>query len=62
MALRFIYIKYFSRFLCKRRIDLHQTFCDILMYRRLTDPEVLGRLSDGRIVLYDIIRDPDGSF
>ena len=62
MALRFIYIKYFSRFLCKRRIDLHQTFCDILMYRRLANPKLLRRLPDGGIVFDNIISNINCSF
>ena len=44
------------------RVDIEKPFCYVFMYRRFADSKILGSLTDRRIVLYDIIRDPDGSF
>ena len=37
-------------------IDMQQTLRHILVYRTLTNPELLRRLTHRRIVFYDIIR------
>ena len=58
----FIYIEYLSRFLCKCRINLHQSICNIFMHRRFANPKLLRRLPNGSIVINNIISNIDCSF
>ena len=62
MPLRFIGVKHLACLLGKGRIDLEETLGDILMYRALTDPELLRRLPHSRVILYNIISNLHGSF
>ena len=62
MPLRFIGVKHLACLLGKGRIDLEEPFGDILMYRALTDPELLRRLPHSRVILYNIISNLHGSF
>lgn len=61
MPLRFIGIKHFTGFPGQGRIDLEEPFGDVLMYRTLADAELLCRLPHGRIILYNIFSNLDGS-
>lgn len=62
MPLRFIGVKHLACLLGKGGIDLEEPFGDILMYRALTDPELLRRLPHSRVILYNIISNLHGSF
>ena len=62
VTLRFVCIKHLSGFTGKGRVDLEEPFGDILMYRALTDPELLRRLPHSRVILYNIISNLHGSF
>lgn len=62
MPLRLIHIQDFARFSRQGGVDLEEPFGDILMYRALTDPELLRRLPHSRVILYNIISNLHGSF
>ena len=62
MALLFIHLQHISHLFGKRRIDLLQSVCTVLMYRTLTDSEFLRRLSHCCIILYNKHCDFHGSF
>lgn len=62
MPLRLVRIQHLAGFTGKGRIDLEEPFGDILMYRALTDPELLRRLPHSRVILYNIISNLHGSF
>lgn len=62
MPLGFVYIQYGPGLGRKSGVDLLKAFGDIFMYRTLTDPKLLCRLTDGGIVFNNIIGDADRSF
>ena len=61
MPLGLIDVQNLPRLPGKRRIDLHETVCDILMYSALRHPERLGGLPHSGIGLNDIIRNADST-
>ena len=61
MPLRLIHIQHLSRFSRQGWVDLEEPFGDILMYRTLTDPKLLCRLSHSSTIFYNIIRNLHGS-
>ena len=62
VPLGFVSVKHLAGFTGKGRVDLEEPFGDILMYRALTDPELLRRLPHSRVILYNIISNLHGSF
>lgn len=56
MSFGFVHIKNFSCAFCQTGIDQHEAFRHILMYRTLTDPKLFRSLTDGSVMLYNIIR------
>ena len=62
VTLRLVDVKHLSCFPCKRVVNGGQPFCYILMYRGFAHAERFGCLSDGCIVLHDIICNTDRSF
>ena len=59
MAFRLIYIKHMSGLLRQGGINLHQSVCDILMYRALGHAECLGGLTHRGIGFDDIVGNVD---
>lgn len=62
MALTFIFVQYFSDFLCLRRIYLQQSFRYILMYCTLTNSKLFGALSYRSIIFNYVVSTLKHSF
>ena len=62
MPLLFIYFQHISHLFGKRRINLLQSVCTILMYCTFANPKFLRCLSDRCIIFYNKFRDFHSSF
>ena len=61
MPLRLVHIQDFARLSRQCGVDLEEPFGNILMYRTLTDPKLLCRLSHSSTIFYNIICNLHGS-
>lgn len=61
MPLRFVQVQHLPGLHGQGGIDLHETFCHVLMYRALADTKGLRRLSHRGIIVDDIVGNADGT-
>ena len=61
MPLRLVHIQDFARLSRQGGVDLEEPLGNILMYRTLTDPKLLCRLSHSSAIFYNIICNLHGS-